>query len=138
MNLDRRSFLKVTGGAAALLAAGPAVVRPRPSEAQDPNTLVAAWDSDIDTLDPSALKSNGGYVTIANSCDGPIGWKVRPIEGRPGFFRSRPGEFDGMLAESWKEADDGATLVLRVRRGVKFPSGRRSEERRVGKACACR
>jgi len=42
MNLDRRSFLKVTGGAAALLAAGPAVVRPRPSEAQDPNTLVAA------------------------------------------------------------------------------------------------
>jgi len=63
-------------------------------------------------------------VTIANICDGPIGWKVRPIEGRPGFFRSRPGEFDGMLAESWKEEDDGATLVFRVRRGVKFPSGR--------------
>ncbi len=122
--MDRRSFLKVTGGAAAAAAAGPAVLRPGPSQAQDPNTLVVAWDSDIDTLDPSAFKSNGGYVTIANICDGPIGWKVRPIEGRVGVFRSRPGEFDGMLAESWKEEDDRATLVFKVRRGVKFPSGR--------------
>ncbi|MBI4627466.1 MAG: twin-arginine translocation signal domain-containing protein, partial [Candidatus Rokubacteria bacterium] len=69
--MDRRSFLRVTGAAAAAAAAGPAVIRPRPSEAQDPNTLVVAWDSDIDTLDPSAFKSNGGYVTIANICDGP-------------------------------------------------------------------
>jgi len=119
--MDRRSFLKVGAAAAAV---GPAVLRPRPTHAQDPKTLVVAWDSDIDTLDPSAFKTNGGYVTIANICDGPIGWKVRPIEGKPGVFRSRPGEFDGMLAESWKEEDDRATLVFRVRRGVNFPSGR--------------
>ena len=119
--MDRRSFLKVGAAAAAV---GPAVLRSRPTHAQDPRTLVVAWDSDIDTLDPASFKTNGGYLTIANICDGAIGWKVRPIEGQPGFSRSHPGEFEGMLAESWKEEDNGATLVFGVRKGAKFPSGR--------------
>ena len=122
--MDRRSFLKAAGGTAAAAAVGPAVFRPRETWAQDPRTLVVAWDSDIDTLDPASFKTNGGYVTIANICDAMIGWKVRPIEGQPGFARSHPGEFDGMLTESWKTEDNGATLVFRVRKGVKFPSGR--------------
>lgn len=121
--MDRRSFLKVTGAAAAA-AAGPAVIRPRPSEAQDPRTLVVAWDSDIDTLDPASFKSNGGYLTIANVCEGVLGWKVRPLEGQPGFARSHPGEHEGVLAESWSTEDNGATIVFKVRKGVKFPSGR--------------
>jgi peptide/nickel transport system substrate-binding protein len=116
--LTRRQFLAATGTGAAALAA------PRRSWAQDPRTLVVAWDSDIDTLDPASFKTNGGYVTIANTCDIPIMWKVRPIEGQPGLARSRPGEFDPHLAESWTEEDGGATLVFKVRQGVKFPSGR--------------
>lgn len=122
--MDRRKFLEVAGGTAAAAAVGPFVRRPGPAWAQDPRTLVVAWDSDIDTLDPAAFKTNGGYVTIANICDGAIGWAVRPIEGRPGFYRSHPGEFEGLLAESWKEEDGGATIVFRVRAGAKFPSGR--------------
>lgn len=116
--LSRRQFLAAAGTTAAVLA-----VR-RPAGAQDPKTLVVAWDSDIDTLDPASFKTNGGYVTIANTCDIPIMWKVRPIDGKPGLFRSRPGEFDAHLAESFGLEDGGATMVFKVRRGVKFPSGR--------------
>jgi peptide/nickel transport system substrate-binding protein len=115
--LSRRQFL-------AAAAATTALAGRRPAWAQNPKTLVVAWDSDIDTLDPAAFKTNGGYVTIANTCDIPIMWKVRPVDGRPGVFRSRPGEFDPHLAESWKEEDGGATIVMNVRRGVKFASGR--------------
>src|SRR5437868_7211710 len=93
--LTRREFLVTTGGAAATLAAV------RRSEAQSPRTLVVAWDSDIDTLDPASFKTQGGYVTVANCSDAPLSWKVRPIEGTPGLFRSRPGEWDGQIAESW-------------------------------------
>lgn len=121
--IDRRSFLKITSGATAATVVGAARRRDE-AYAQDPKTLVVAWDSDIDTLDPASFKSNGGYVTVANTNDSPIGWKVQPMEGRPGVFRSRPGEWEPLLAESWKEEDGGATLVFRVRRNVKFPSGR--------------
>jgi peptide/nickel transport system substrate-binding protein len=118
--LNRRSFLKVTAGAAALGAA----VRPERSEAQDNRTLVVAWDTDIDTLDPAQFKAIGGYVTIANCYDTPIAWKVQPIADKPGFYLSRPAQWDGAAAESWAMERDGATIVLRVRKGMKFPSGR--------------
>jgi peptide/nickel transport system substrate-binding protein len=113
--------MKVTAGAA---VAGGAGFRPVRAEAQDKRTLVVAWDTDIDTLDPAQFKAVGGYVTIANTYDTPIEWKVRPIEGKPGFFRSKPGEWDPGIAESWAMERDGATIVLKVRKGAKFPSGR--------------
>ncbi|HXG02337.1 MAG TPA: ABC transporter substrate-binding protein [Candidatus Binatia bacterium] len=120
--IHRRSFLKATvGGAAALSATASAR---RSAWAQDPRTLVVAWDSDIDTLDPAQFKAIAGYVTIANCYDTPIAWKVRPIEGKPGFARSHPGEFDPAICESWATEADGATLVFKVRRGARFPSGR--------------
>src|SRR5207245_1080263 len=92
--------------------------------AQHKKALVVAWDSDIDSLDPAVFKSQGAYVTVANTTDAPLMWKVRPIDGKPGLFRSMPGEWDGHLAESWTMEDNGATIVLKVRRGMKFPSGR--------------
>jgi len=116
--VTRREFLVTTGGAAATLAAV------RRGEAQSPRTLVVAWDSDIDTLDPASFKTQGGYVTVANCSDAPLSWKVRPIEGTPGLLRSRPGEFDGQGAESWAMEDGGATIVMKIRKGMKFPSGR--------------
>ena len=95
--LTRREFLVATGASTAAAAV------PRGARAQEPRTLVVAWDSDIDTLDPASFKTNGGYVTVANTCDIAVNWKVRPVEGRPGLFRSRPAEYDGTLAESWTE-----------------------------------
>jgi peptide/nickel transport system substrate-binding protein len=118
-HVTRRQFLATSATVATVLA-----VRREDAWAQDPKTLVVAWDSDIDTLDPASFKTNGGYVTIANTCDIPIMWKVRPIEGRPGLFRSRPAEFDAHLAESWTMEDGGATMVFKLRKGMKFPSGR--------------
>jgi peptide/nickel transport system substrate-binding protein len=119
--LDRRSFLKLTGAAAAL---APTLGRPARAGAQDPRTLVVAWDSDIDTLDPAQFKAMAGYVAVANCYDSPIGWQVRPIQGKPGFARSHPGGFEPLVAEAWSEERDGASLVLKIRRGMRFPSGR--------------
>jgi peptide/nickel transport system substrate-binding protein len=121
--MDRRSFLKVSATGAVVGAAATAAL-PRRSQAQDPKTLVVAWDTDIDTLDPAFFKAVGGYVTVANCYDTVIGWKVRPIPGKPGFFRSQPAEWEPMIAESWSKEKDGATLVFKIRRNVKFPSGR--------------
>src|SRR5262245_65755226 len=119
--MDRRSFLKTTAGAAA--TAGIAV-HARRSEAQDKRTIVVAWDTDIDTLDPAQFKASGGYVTIANCYDTPIAWKVQPIADKPGFFLSKPAQWDGAIAESWVMEREGATIVLKIRKGIKFPSGR--------------
>ena len=116
--VSRRQFLVAAGAGTAALA------RWRHAEAQDKRTLVVAWDSDIDTLDPASFKTQGGYVTVCNTTDAPLSWKVRPIEGQPALSRSFPAEWDGQLAESWSLEDGGATIVLKVRKGVKFPSGR--------------
>jgi peptide/nickel transport system substrate-binding protein len=116
--VSRRDFLVSAGVGAAGFAAL------KRAEAQDKRTLVVAWDSDVDTLDPAVFKSQGGYVTVANIMDAPIMWKVRPMDGKPGLFRSVPGEWDPHLAESWTMEDNGATMVFKIRRGMKFPSGR--------------
>jgi len=121
VSIDRRSFLKISAGAAALGGAG---FRPVRSDAQDKRTLVVAWDTDIDTLDPAQFKAIGGYVTIANCYDTPIAWKVQPIQGKPGFALAQPAQWEGAVAESWAMERDGATIVLKVRQGLKFPSGR--------------
>src|SRR5881396_1807131 len=96
--MNRRSFLKVTAVAAAASSVGS---RPLRSAAQDKRTLVVAWDTDIDTLDPAQFKAIGGYVTIANCYDTPIAWKVQPIQGKPGFALSQPAQWEGAAAESW-------------------------------------
>ena len=116
--VSRRDFLVTAGVGAAGVAAL------KRAEAQDKRTLVVAWDSDVDSLDPAVFKSQGGYVTVANTMDAPIMWKVRPVDGKPGLFRSVPAEWDPHLAESWSMEDSGATMVFKIRRGMKFPSGR--------------
>jgi peptide/nickel transport system substrate-binding protein len=116
--VSRRHFLVSAGVGVAGVAAL------KRAEAQDKRTLVVAWDSDVDSLDPAVFKSQGGYVTVANIMDAPIMWKVRPVDGKPGLFRSVPAEWDPHLAESWTMEDNGATMVFKIRRGMKFPSGR--------------
>ena len=114
----RRDFLKAGAAGAAALSL------PRLTTAQEPRTLTIAWDTDIDTLDPASFKSIGGYTIQANIYDSPLMWKVSPVAGKTGLAQSRPGEMDGGIAESWAFEKDNATLVLRLRKGVKFPSGK--------------
>ncbi|MBM3650795.1 MAG: twin-arginine translocation signal domain-containing protein, partial [Alphaproteobacteria bacterium] len=116
---NRRTFMKLSAAGAAVAGA-----TGRPALAQTSNTLTVAWDSDIDSLDPHVFKSIGGYGVQCNIYDPILNWKVRPIDGMPGVFRSFPGEFEGSVAESWAFERDGATIVLKLRPGMKFPSGR--------------
>src|SRR6185437_10077950 len=119
---DRRAFLKLSTSTAAL-AVGDAFGA-LPAKAETSSTLTVAWDTDIDSLDPHVFKSVGGYAVQCNLYDPVVSWKVRPIEGAKGVSRSFPNEFEGSLAESWTFERDDATIVLKIRPGMKFPSGR--------------
>ena len=126
---SRRGVLKWAGlGGAAALASG---VLPRSAVAQDVSTLTVGWGADIDTLDPAQFKSDGAYIVQANIYDTVIGWGAEPAPGAPGLFFARPGIFVGGVGESWAYENDGKTLVVKVRRGLKFPSGRPVDARAV-------
>lgn len=118
---DRRTFLKLSSGAGAAALGGLGAL---PARAQAGKTLTIAWDSDIDSLDPHVFKSIGGYAVQCSVYDQMISWKVRPVEGTPGLSRSQPNEFDAGIAQSWAFEKDGATIVLKIRPGMTFPSGR--------------
>src|SRR5260370_39265227 len=118
---DRRTFLKLSSGAGAAAFGGMAA---GPARAESSQTLTLAWDTDIDSLDPHVFKSIGGYAVPCSVYD-PVGsWEVRPVEGVVGLSRSCPNEFEGSLAQSWTFERDGATVVLKIRLGMTFPSGR--------------
>ena len=119
---DRRTFLKLSRSRRWPRSA--ACGRP-PRGRRAGSTLTVAWDTDIDSLDPHVFKSVGGYAVQCNIYDPVVCWKVRPVEGTSRRCRaSYPGEFEGSIAESWAFENDGATIVLKVRPGMKFPSGR--------------
>jgi peptide/nickel transport system substrate-binding protein len=66
----------------------------------------------------------GGYAVQCNLYDPLVSWKVRPVDGTVGLSRSFPNEFEGSIAQSWSFERDGATVVLKIRPGMTFPSGR--------------
>ena len=45
------------------------------------------------------------------------------MDGKPGLFRSMPGEWDGQLAESWTMSKDGLAYEFVLRKGVRFHNG---------------
>src|ERR1700757_3533013 len=119
---SRRDILKwagLSGGAALALD-----VLTRPAEAQDVRTLTVGWASDIDSLDPAQFKSDGAYIVQRNIYDTVIGWGAEPITGRPDLLVATPGKFVGGVGESWNYENDGKTLVMKIRRDLKFPSGK--------------
>ncbi|HSS85729.1 MAG TPA: ABC transporter substrate-binding protein [Reyranella sp.] len=118
---DRRTFLKLSSGAGAAALGGLSAGQARAESGQ---TLTLAWDTDIDSLDPHVFKSVGGYAVQCNIYDPIVSWKVRPVEGTVGLSRSFPNEFEGSIAQSWTFERDGATVVLKIRPGMIFPSGR--------------
>jgi peptide/nickel transport system substrate-binding protein len=126
---SRRGVLKWGGlGGGAALACG---ILPRSAGAQDTSTLTVGWASDIDSLDPAQFKSDGAYIVQGNIYDTVIGWAAEPIPERPGLFSAKPGEFVGRVGESWTYENDGKTLVVKVRRGLRFASGKPVDARAV-------
>jgi peptide/nickel transport system substrate-binding protein len=126
---SRRGLLKWAGlGGGAALACG---ILPRLAEAQDVSTLTVGWGSDIDSLDPAQFKSDGAYIVQCNIYDTVIGWGAEPMPGRPGLFFAKPGKFVGGVGESWTYENDGKTLVVKIRRNLKFPSGKPVDARAV-------
>jgi peptide/nickel transport system substrate-binding protein len=120
--LRRRSVVRagVLGGVAASLGA-PLVKR---VEAADPRTLTVASTTDVDTLDPASFRTDGAYTVTTNVYDTSVGWEVAPSATVPGVSTAVPSKFIPNLAESFATEDDGATIVLKIRRDAKFPSGR--------------
>jgi peptide/nickel transport system substrate-binding protein len=128
-NQSRRSVMKwgaLCGGAA--LARG---LLPYQAGAQDVSTLTVGWGTDIDSLDPAQFKSDGAYIIQSNVYDSLLGWGTEPVTGRPGLFSAKPGKFFGRVCESWVYENDDKTLVVRLRPGLKFPSGRPVDARAV-------
>ncbi|MDF1585740.1 ABC transporter substrate-binding protein [Marinimicrococcus flavescens] len=97
------------GAAALALAAGP-----REMLAATPaDTLVMAKNiDDIISLDPAEVFEFSGGEVIANVYD-----RVMTYEAE------NPSVLTGGVAESWKAGDDGKTITIKIRPGLKFHSG---------------
>jgi peptide/nickel transport system substrate-binding protein len=89
----------------AILALGPL-----PGEAQPRGQIVAALDSDRETLDPHQAVGTIDYMVLMHVFDHLIARNPETMK------------LVGGLAESWKAVDD-LTWEFRVRRGVKFHNG---------------
>ncbi len=121
---SRRDFLKMAGGVSLSMPfASMAFAGLRRAEAAESRTLTVAWGTDIDTLDPASFKTPAGYITIANIYDTPVYWGVSPVPQKDGVFLSKPHDYTPRMAESWTKEKDGTTLVFKVRKGMKFPTG---------------
>ena len=126
---SRRDFAKLSA-----LGLGTAVtsqIAPRFALAQDVPTLTVAWATDIDTLDPAQFKSDGAYIIQCNIYDTALQWATNPVPDHPGLSIAVPGKFLGGAAESWAYENDGKSLVLKIRKGLKFPSGRPADAHAV-------
>src|SRR5262245_55301143 len=74
--------------------------------------VVAANMSQMITLDPAAINESFASGWVRNSCDALIG--LDPDDAS----KLVPG-----VAESWTVSPDGSKYTLKIRKGLKFPSG---------------
>ncbi len=127
-SLGRRTFLKLTGGAAGapLVAAAlagaaapaPAIAAPGSSARgtriarQDADTtLIFAAGADADALDPRQTNTQEGYIACANIYDCLVLYDLGKTTLRPG------------LAEKWEVSENGLEYTFNLRQGVKFHDG---------------
>ena len=120
-NLNRRTFLQLTGGLALVALSASCATPPTtelqptvaPDEPQQGGALRIALPDGVTSLDPSILVS---------TADLPYGFMVfdtltRQSEGEPGA------PLYPQLAESWEMSDDALTYTFRLRQGVTFHHG---------------
>ncbi len=126
--LGRRTFLKLTGGAAAapLMAAafagsgvpraasaapGSSAGRARVARQDADTTLIFAAGTDADALDPRQTNTQEGYIACANIYDCLVLYDLGKTTLRPG------------LAERWEVSENGLEYTFNLRQGVKFHDG---------------
>jgi peptide/nickel transport system substrate-binding protein len=113
--LGRRDLFKMAGaaaGAAALATSGPRVGSAAPSAAQDgASTLIFAFGTDVDELDPRQIDTQEGYIACSNVYDCLVLYDYGATTIRPG------------LAETWEISEDGLEYTFHLRQGVTFHDG---------------
>ncbi len=127
-SLGRRTFLKLTGGAAgaplvaaalagagrpasAIAAPGSAAGMARATSQDADTTLIFAAGADADALDPRQTNTQEGYIACANIYDCLVLYDLGKTTLRPG------------LAEKWEVSENGLEYTFNLRQGVKFHDG---------------
>ncbi len=95
-----------------LLAASTAVVTAAPAPKTSKTTMVVSSYSDPKSLNPYAKDSRDAQRVYYQVYE-------RLINRDP----VKNGEFVGVLAESWRVANDGRSITFKLRKGVKFHNG---------------
>jgi peptide/nickel transport system substrate-binding protein len=85
------------------------------SQAATPkDTLVMAWNLDaLITLDPAQIGEVNGNDIMINVCDRLVQPNIKDVS-----------RIEPRLAESWSTSADGLTLTFKLRKDLKFPSGK--------------
>jgi peptide/nickel transport system substrate-binding protein len=109
--LDRRSFLALTAGAAALAACSPTTTgSTSPGGGRLSDTLTIGASTISDTLDPHGTLSNSGFQAARQMFDALV------------TFNDAGTEFQPQLATSWTRIDP-LTMEFKLRDDVKFSNG---------------
>lgn len=96
----------------ALLCAANAAMAGAPAPKTSKTTLVVSSYADPRTLNPYANDARSGMRVYFQVYE-------RLINRDP----NKPGEYVGVLAESWQVANDGRSITFKIRKGVKFHNG---------------
>jgi peptide/nickel transport system substrate-binding protein len=116
--ITRRTFVKAAGAAGLVAALGPARVLAA-SRASGTMTIAipsapGSWDQDYLAFDLVGLALEKNYYPYC------IDYGVRALNGAQ---VQNTAKIVPVFAESWKGSADGKTWTLKLKRGIRFPSG---------------
>ena len=83
------------------------------------NVLVVAIEGDIETLDPNFSRYATSNMFCLDAYDQFFRYGIE--DTGEGYSTTNVTKFEGAAIESWEVAEDRMSIVLHVRKGVKFP-----------------
>jgi len=94
-------------------------VEPEPKPPEE-EKIIVALDTEIDTMELDAFKSDAAYILDANTQETPLDYEW--VSGPKDTFESGD-EYIERLVESWEVSDDYQTVTFNIREGVTFHTG---------------